>query len=355
MKVFGRYLNYRLKQSFMRTVVFSVLSIMVSLSMVEEEAVRAPEYIKYCESGIYILATILGIFSTLIPILELSGFKNRRNLDTLYFFPIKRSKMALVHYLSGVIQVFVIYTLSFLSVWIFLLTNTDYFALEWMPLYYLFSLILGLVMYSVFTFIFNEANTVADGALFCGLWMFAVYVVLYTVIRYFVGPTVFPGSEGLDPRYRQLTSLVNWGIIYTPINDLTVIFQELIEINQNPDYVYVGELTHGLQYFNQMYMFFVWLAVGIAAAVGYFVRFTRKGAHMAGEPSTSPWGFKLLIPLYGYSLLFTPNLNEIFAIIIFALMLIGYFIYRRGFKLKKSDIIFIACGIIPMILVEALN
>ncbi len=357
MKVFGRYLNYRLKQGLMRTIVFSVLSIMVCLSIAGSEAVKAPdEYIQYCETGIYILAFVLGIICTMIPILELSGFKNRRNLDTLYFFPIKRGKMALVHYLSGAIQIFTIYTVSFLSVWIFLLAKTDYFALGWMPLYYLCSLILGFVMYSVFAFIFNEANTVADGGLFCGLWMLAVYVVLYTVIRYFVRPTMFSDSVGLDPTYRQLTSLVNWGVVYAPINNLTVIFQELIEINQDPDPVYgLGGLTHGLQYLNQMYMFFVWLAVGIAAAVGYLVRFTRKGAQLAGEISTSPWGFKLLIPLYGYSLLFMTNSNEIYTIIVFALMLIGYFIYRRSFKLKKSDIIFIACGIIPMILGEALN
>ncbi len=353
MKVFGRYLNYRLKQSLLRTVVFSVLAIMVSLSIVDDEAVRGEDLTRFCESGIYILATILGIMCTLIPILELSGFKNRRNLDTLYFFPIKRSKMALVHYLSGAIQIFAVYTVSFLTTWIYLLVRTDYFDLRWMPLYYLLSLVLGFVMYSVFAFIFNEANTVADGAIFCGLWIFVLWAVSYSLLNYIFTSNI-NGDPSYNYRYDVLTSLSEWGIIYIPINNLTVIFQELIEINYKHYGIYV-DITYGERYLSQMYMFFAWLAVGIAAAVGYFVRFSKKGAEKAGEISDSPWGFKLLIPLYGYSLLFMTGVEDILTIIIFALMLTGYFIYRRSFRIKTRDIITVACGIIPIILYEALH
>ncbi len=348
MKVFGRYLNYRLKQSLLRTIVFSVLSMMICISVVSDST-RVGMIVEYRQSGIYMLAAILGIMCTLIPILELSGFKNRRNLDTLYFFPIKRVKMALAHYLSGAIQVFTVYTISFLTVWIYLLVKTDYFALGWMPLYYLFSLILGFVMYSVFAFIFNEANTVADGVLFSGLWVFAIYVVFEVIKCYYFETQTIDHSRD----YRELSALTEWGIVYAPINNLTVIFQELIEINQI-DHIFFGEKTNAGIYMSQMYMFFAWLAVGIAAAVGYFVRFTRKGAEMAGEISESPFGFKLLIPLYGYTLLTLIGAETILTIIVFALMLIGYFIYRRSFRIKAKDIIFIACGIIPLILYEAL-
>ena len=101
----------------------------------------------------------------------------------------------------------------------------------------------------------------------------------------------------------------------------------------------------------QMYMFFVWGAVGIAAAFGFFFNFKRKGAHLAGEISDSPFGYKLLIPVYGYGLLLLNDTGlDILSVIIFALMLVGYFIYRRSFKIKTRDIIFIACGIIPLII-----
>jgi hypothetical protein len=95
--------------------------------------------------------------------------------------------------------------------------------------------------------------------------------------------------------------------------------------------------------------------VGILASLGFFLRFKRKGAHMAGEVSDTIFGYKLLIPLYGYALLLMYSDLSVMTVLIFALMLIGYFIYRRGFKIRKSDIIFIVCGIIPMILSAILN
>ncbi len=347
MTTFKRYFVYRLKQSILRTLVFTVLSVMICLSVVNE-GIR-PVELQYKSSGIEMLAVVLGVFCTLIPILELSGFKNRRNLDTLYFFPIKRVKMALAHYLSGALQVLVIYTVSFISVWLTLLVKTDdsWFRLEYMPLYYVFSLILGAVMYSIFAFLFSEGNTVADGVLFCGLWVFILYLVMFTVRSCFLRPFLI-GTE----LWSDTISFSGWGIIYAPINNLTVIFQRLIDTMYAGLSAYADGWTgsYAARYLSQMYMFFIWLAVGIAAAFGYFLRFSRRGAHMAGEVSDSPFGFKLLIPLYGYTLLLMYSELDIMTVIIFALMLIGYCIYRRGFKIKKSDIIFIACGILPMIL-----
>ncbi len=351
MKVFGRYFIYRLRQSLPRTAVFTVLSMIFCLDVVGDSINRSNYYygIEGTETGIYMLAIILGIFCTLIPMLELSGFKNRRNLDTLYFFPIKREKMALAHYLSGAVQIFTVYTVSFLTVWIYLLVKTDWFRLEYMPLYYLFSLLLGAVVYSVFMFIFGEANTVADGVLFCGLWSVVMYLVIYAVRRNIVRPFII-GTK----LWETSSDMSLWGFIYAPINNLTVIFQDLIEVNrQNMLYDYTS--NSAAKYMSEMYMFFVWGAVGIAAAVGYFITFKRKGAQTAGEISESYFGYKLLIPLYGYILLLDYSEIDIMTIIIFALMLIGYFIYRRGIKLKKSDYICLICAVIPIILANVIN
>lgn len=343
MKVFGRYLQYRLKQSMLRTIVFTVLSVMVCLIMTSEVS-SSTIHEEYRTTGLYMLATVLGIICTLIPVLELSVFKTRRNLDTLYFFPIKRTKMALAHYLSGAIQIFTVYTVSFLSVWIYLLATTDCFRLGYMPLYYLFSLLLGWMMYSVFTFLFSEGNTVADGILFCGLWVFVASVVMYVFYSYVL-------SAVLDKKvWLELGSFSEWGVVYAPINNLTVIFQKLIEVNRVSDAGVSYYVNYADRYMAQMYMFFVWGAVGIAAAFGFFFNFKRKGAQNAGEISDSPFGYKLLIPVYGYGLLLLNNRLDIFSVIIFALMLVGYFIYRRSFKIKTRDIIFIACGIIPLII-----
>ena len=102
-------------------------------------------------------------------------------------------------------------------------------------------------------------------------------------------------------------------------------------------------------------MFFVWGVIGIAAAVGYVYRFAKKGAEKAGEISESWFGYRILIPIYGYCLIFltTESFVSVFSVLywlIFALMIIGYVVYRRSFRLKKSDICGIVAGVIPFIL-----
>ena len=97
-------------------------------------------------------------------------------------------------------------------------------------------------------------------------------------------------------------------------------------------------------------MFFVWGVIGIAAAVGYVYRFAKKGAEKAGEISESWLGYKILIPIYGYCLIFLVSDFSVLSWLIFALMIIGYVVYRRSFRLKKSDICGIVAGVIPFIL-----
>jgi hypothetical protein len=146
-----------------------------------------------------------------------------------------------------------------------------------------------------------------------------------------------------------VSDLSGWGIAYAPINNLTVIFQDLIEINKDAfDYNY--QATDAARYMSQMYMFFVWGAIGIASAVGYVVAFVKKGAEKAGEISSSIFGYKLLIPLYGYSLLTMFDSLDFMTVMIFVAMVIGYIVYRRSFKLKVSDIICTGCGVIAVLL-----
>ncbi len=347
MTAFKRYFVYQIKQSVLRTIVFTVLSVMICMSITGSYI--APEMDMHKSTGIEMLATVLGLFCTLVPMLELSCFKNRRNLDTLYFFPIKRERMALAHYLSGAAQIFVIYTVSFIAIWLTLVFKTKCFSLEYMPLYYVCSLVVGAILYSIVCFILGEANTVADGVIFVTLWFFVIYVLAIAVRTSVLRPFLTDTEVWVDT-----ANFSGWGALYAPINNLTVIFQGLIESNHQSNY-YDYTATYAQIYLSQAYMFGVWAVVGLAAAFGFFVRFKRKGAHMAGESSDSIFGYRLLIPVYGYSLLLMYSDLDIMTIIIFVLMLAGYFIYRRSFRIKKSDIIIIACGILPMILSVILN
>ncbi len=343
MKILRDYLWYRLKQSALFTAIFTVLSVLLTQTWIGD-CIRytEPDQMRFNSCGLEFLAIILGIAATVIPFLEMRGFKNRRNLDTLYFFPIKRGKMALVHYLSGLIQMTFIYTVTYAAAAILLVNRANYFALVNLVPYFFLSLLIGILLYSLFIFLFTQGNTVLDGVVFSIMWMFAGYLVLSAVannIRVLGDQYILAG--------KHLDADASWAIIYAPLNNLTVLFRNLIEINQDMGAYYTASNADILAHW---YWFLIWGVLGVAATVGFFATFIKRGAQKAGEISDSWFGYRLLIPVYGYSLLLSGGRDMITVMMVLAAMIIGYFIYRRSFKLKLSDIIVTAAGIIPVAL-----
>ncbi len=322
MKTFGRYLSYRLGQSWIRTLIFTVLSVSLSQSVILSELkyTMILNGVKHSrpESGLYILAVILGIFCTVIPMLELGEYKNRRNLDALYSFAISRKQLALLHYLSGWIQVIVIYTVTYLGACLTLVTHKPPFQLIYLLPYYFLSLCIGLIMYSFFLFFFGEANSEADGVLFCVLGIFLVTMIWSLEEEFLIG--VFESS---------------WGCAYAPIDALTTIFQYWIHSPEEGSWL-------ARIYLSEWYMFIPWSVIGIACAFGYFFTFSRKPAEKNGDISNSWFGYRTMIPIYGFFL----AVNPFGWILVTILMLAGYCIYRRSFKLKKSDLIVLGVAIL---------
>ena len=339
MKTFSRYLTYRLKTGMLRVLIMAILAVLI-LFLVLPECLDGSD-VKWHSSGLYMQATLLSIVASIVPILELSGLKNRRNLDTLYFFPIKRAKLALVHFAGGFLQVFAIYTVTYFVHFAYLALKTDYFALVYMIPYYFLSLALGFVIYSVYMFIFTQANTVVDGVLFCILWIFLAALVMLTGM-------ILLGPDLSDP----LDWLPEWGILYVPINHLTVLYEDLIEINREVNmWSYTVE-----QIMEHLEMFVVWGVVGVAAAYGYVYSFVKKGAQQAGEISNSLFGYKTLLPIYGCCFLLLSGSTLFTCLLYLILMLVGYIIYRRGFKFKLSDILVtLGGGFIALLLRAVIN
>ncbi len=326
---FARYLTYRIKNSAIRTILFSLISMAIVFYGVWKEN-KSPQ--DRDNSGIVMLAVVMGIFATLIPILETACFKNRRNLDTLYCLPLKRIKLALAHYLSGFIQVFIIYSSCFFTTYIYLSileTQKHSYNLGWMLLYYFVSIVFGLVLYSIFIFLLSEANTVLDGVIISFLWVFAAALIMAVAYDY------FSDLNGINLIQRG-DFISSWGIIYAPINNITNIFIDLIE-----------ELSYtaSRDYHTFIRYYVAWVFVGIAAAVGYFYNIVRKGAENAEEITDSWFGYKVLIPIYGFSFIKMNGDIDILTIIIIASMIIGYMVYRKSFKLKIWDYITVAACI----------
>ena len=131
MKIFNKYLGLKLKRSTVSSFVLLILSlifIMVQLpgmtkpdilteELKTDNGYIVQEVISYqnCKTGMHLLATVLGILATLIPIIQCGELKNRRNLDTLYSLPISKVGIAGVHFISGFIQVIFVYTVTAFS------------------------------------------------------------------------------------------------------------------------------------------------------------------------------------------------------------------------------------------------
>ena len=244
-----------------------------------------------------------------IPVLELSAFKNRRNLDSLFSLPVSRKKQALAHYLSGIIQIYTAYTVCFLLSIFHLAAYNRGTLIIYYTAYYFLSLIAAAFIYSIFMFLFTQANTVVDGILFEILGAFSLFFVVQAT-RQITGtldnhpyPTyiVFDplGSEGLYQIVKDMSFHIHW---------------------------------------KSVVMIIVWSLIGVAGIFGYFYTFERKRVEYIGGISDALFGYKLFIPVWAYSLLaLLGSLSGGMVVFIYVSMLIGYIIYRRGFNFAKSD------------------
>ena len=124
-------------------------------------------------STIDVPVVFLYLLVYIAPVLEFSFFKKRINLNCAYAMPISRRALGLVHYLTGAITVLIPYTLSYFLNFILILTRgVQYYNLAPMIAHYLLCLLLGLAIYSMMVFAFNEANSTGDGILFMILLIF---------------------------------------------------------------------------------------------------------------------------------------------------------------------------------------
>ena len=269
---FRKYLGYRLKKSLLRTVVFSLIAMGATYTCVYANAVPFftignPEY--NGSTGIAVLMCLMIILAAGIPVLETAAFKNKRNLDTFYSLPLSRFHLALAHYISGFVQILVIYTASFITALLVLLRYAEHFNLLCLPAYYVFSIIFGLGMYSFYIFVFGEANSVLDGAIFCAMWTFGSMLLLGYVTD--MVSNIF-ASQMTATWYNDLLE-TPWlfGVSYAPIKNITEVFIQKIEPKSAVESTYFIIYRH-------MYSFIVWACIYAACAYGYFRTFARKGA-----------------------------------------------------------------------------
>ena len=211
---FKRYFAYQFKKSLPALLIMGVIALLLTFSNVEVYGL--PDNITEITGERIIvwfgvLAFILGALCTVAPILMLSPFKNRRNLDTLLFLPVSRVKVAITHYLVGLIQIISVYTACFICTFLHLLPYFKYLFLIYLIPYYFLSVLYGIVLYSLFIFIFQQGSTVADGVIFGASYIFSPWAIVASITNTF-----------------DLSNVGEYFIIYAPIDAIHNVFRDKI-------------------------------------------------------------------------------------------------------------------------------
>lgn len=347
MKTCASYFKYNLKKVLVEMLTLTVFALLlvhfsVSQSIVHWKADGVLD-IRRSDLCLWVPSAILGVLAAVLPLLRLSAFKSRRNIDTLYSFPLSRRKMVAVQLGMGIGEMFCAFTLSYLYFIFLYKLKAGAFHLFWLLPNYFAALVGGLILYFFVAFFFWQGNTVADGIVFA------------------IGFAGAPALFVLDLSILFNSSLMSEAVWYLPfwhLNNTTGLFYykamqdspEVMEVmgEQLSNNAYSWELD---SLANKFYMYIVWFFVACILAAMLFYFAGRSKAEKAGDISDSFLGYRTLVPFYGYSILLnsTERAWE-FSPIIYLLMIVGYILYRRGFKLRMSDWICLGGGVVPIVI-----
>lgn len=347
MKTCASYFKYSLKKVLVEMLTLTVFALLlvhfsVSQSIVHWKADGVLD-IRRSDLCLWVPSAILGVLAAVLPLLRLSAFKSRRNIDTLYSFPLSRRKMVAVQLGMGIGEMFCAFTLSYLYFIFLYKLKAGAFHLFWLLPNYFVALVGGLILYFFVAFFFWQGNTVADGIVFA------------------IGFAGAPALFVLDLSILFNSSLMSEAVWYLPfwhLNNTTGLFYYKA-MQDSPEVMEVmGEQLSNNAHFweldslaNKFYMYIVWFFVACILAAMLFYFAGRSKAEKAGDISDSFLGYRTLVPFYGYSILLnsTERAWE-FSPIIYLLMIVGYILYRRGFKLRMSDWICLGGGVVPIVI-----
>ena len=279
----------------------------------------------------------LIVCSCVIPVTEFSFFKKRRNLDCAYALPISRREMGIVHYITGLICLIVPYTCSYVCNFLLLLRYPEGFIYEPLLGYYFLNLLLSIAVYSLFVFVFNQANSTGDGIWFIILWSFLLLLILSTYNSFSeIVYDTFLMDENSETRYEEYSLWAakwqvdsSYGLPWGLLSQMNWIYGGVVEKAENRS---LDELWRERDF---LVFFVVWLLIGIGSVFGFVLSFGKRKTEKTQEVSDSWFGYKVLIPLYAFLTNLGSGGLSILAIMIVSF--VGYLIYRKGFHLKLWD------------------
>lgn len=285
------------------------------------------------EPTFYLELTVLTIALTFalvaIPFTEFAEFKNRRNADTWFSFPISRYKIAIIHYLNGLLDLFLILATSMIVVMIRSnLVDEITFKPSAFTSTFWTALLLCFVAYSFVSFAFIQGNTTFDGVALGFLYVF------FPAICYNAFETYFYAANEYD--FEKFEKFYKYTNYLNVVNLPSVVIEKYAELVNNGRKYYEPVLWTPI---------LIWTAIGIICAVGAILFFAKNKTHKLGEVSDSPFGLKVMIPAWIYVLeVMSPYVGAGIAFTV--VNYIAHIVYRRSIKLKLADYIKVAISFI---------
>lgn len=322
------YFKHRLFSTWHRIPILSLLSMLVIHVAVNNQRMAEYQY-----ESLAAVAIVLGILFSILPLLELSCFKNRRNVDTLFSSPVGRRHMALCHYLCGLAEATAAYVLAYLFYVVRLAPYANTLHLPVLIPYFFVSLGLGICIYTVISFVYSQGNSVIDGIVFVVCYIFIFYLMALTVEHMI--PVCDCGEShmfmiGDVPLQRAISAF----LLYAPLDHITSGYMHMMAPHGFGHYV--------MELAPSWFLILNQVLLTAGSLTGYLVYYGRYRAEQAGAISNSWFGYRVLIPLFAFCLLSTDFMGSpTMSLLVFVAVAIGYFSYRRSFKLKTSDLVVI--------------
>ena len=360
MTSFRKYFVYHFRSTFLRFVIIAVLALLVvSVSVsVYDSTYYGKDLamgVRYQAVNISVLNTLAGIISTVIPILELVPFKSKRNMDTMLFLPIGRRKMAAVHFINGFIHVFLINLICFATTFFILIANSAIILYPWsFPLLFAVNLLGSFIVYSVTAFIFDRANTTADGIVWLVIYSF-IGLLIFASIREIYGNVTGTFSYPIKSDILNESSMSPYSVLIFLCNGIEKRFFSSIIYIKTGNTIEILSTHNSKIYSPYINAAFLWAALAIACAFGFIWLFKNKRPEEIGGISSSPFGYKVLLPVTAIAVI-NCEADEIALIaIMLVVMIVGYIIYRRSIRFKLWDYISMAIGILIPLAIGIIN
>lgn len=272
---------------------------------------------------VHIPAITLCVLCFIVPAMQFSYRMKRRSVDLWYALPIRREKLVLVRVLGGLALVFVPYAVSYAAGVTVIACSENLFRMQmYVPLFFA-SLPMGVLLFGVNSFLFSRANTAGDGIVFMLLGAFALAM-----------PMAFADAWLWQSVPNEIDDLLHY-ITFGPAAEMFMLFGPAIRgVSTNIPGLWIACVLAAIE--------------GCAAYFGLFYTARSHRAESAGQISNSPFGYKVLLPWYlffgiatasvegGIAMTAAPIAEYLFMLI---LAFVGYFVYRRSFRLKLYDII----------------